>query len=177
MKSYCSLQIWVLSYVLKSLTEVVCSHQANMTVTTHAAVSFSLSFVFTRDLYNTHYIMYFMTHSFYAYLAPPIVVGVLLTCQSLNPEYKTTAFFQMYLQEKNIVLYWGQYSIWLNWPRQLHARSLCRDLIWNDTGYSALRHLCACNWRSCAPSTAPALIALNIFNALNWKNESPALTR
>ncbi len=47
-----------------------------MTVTTHAAVSFSFSFVFTRDLYNTHYITYFMAHSFYAFLAPPIV-GVL----------------------------------------------------------------------------------------------------
>ncbi len=28
-----------------------------------------------------------MAHSFYAFLAPPIVVGVLLTCQSLDPEY------------------------------------------------------------------------------------------
>ncbi len=45
-----------------------------------------------------------MAHSFYLYLAPP-VVGVLLTCQSLDPEYKTAAFFQMYFQEKNIVLY------------------------------------------------------------------------
>ncbi len=44
-----------------------------MTVTTHAAVSFSFSFVFTRNLYNTHYITYFMSHSFFA---PPIVVGV-----------------------------------------------------------------------------------------------------
>ncbi len=88
--------MWVLSYVLKSLTEEVWSHQANMRVTTHATVSFTFSFVFTRDLYNTHYIMYFMAHSFYAFLAPPIVVGVLLTCQSLDPEYKTTAFFQMY---------------------------------------------------------------------------------
>ncbi len=25
---------------------------------------------------------------------------MLLTCQSLDPEYKTTAFFQMYFQEK-----------------------------------------------------------------------------
>ncbi len=78
-----------------------------MTVTTHAAVSFSFSCVFTRDLYNTHYITYFMAFSFYAFLAPPIVVGVLLTCQSLDPEYKTTVF-QMYFQEKNIVLYSGQ---------------------------------------------------------------------
>ncbi len=54
--------------------------------------------------------MYFMAHSFYACLAPPIVVGVLLTCQSLDPEYKTSAFFQMYFQEKNIVLYSGQYG-------------------------------------------------------------------
>ncbi len=38
------------------------------------------------------------------------VVGVLLTCQSLDPEYKTTAFFQMYFQEKNAVLYSGQYG-------------------------------------------------------------------
>ncbi len=51
-----------------------------------------------------------MAHSFLAFLAPPIVVGVLLTCQSLDPEYKTTAFFQMYIQEKNIVLYSGQYG-------------------------------------------------------------------
>ncbi len=100
----------VLSYVLKSLTEEVWSHQANMTVTIHAAVSFSFSCVFTRDLYNTHYITYFMAHSFYAFLAPPIVVGVLLTCQSLEHEYKTTAFFHMYFHEKNIVLYSGQYG-------------------------------------------------------------------
>ncbi len=51
-----------------------------------------------------------MAHSFYAHLAPPIVVGVLLTCQSLDPEYKTAAFFQMFFQEKNIVLYLGQYG-------------------------------------------------------------------
>ncbi len=55
--------------------------------------------------------MYFMAHSFYVYLAPPIVVGVLLTCQSLDPEYKSTVFFQMYFQEKNIVFYSGQYGI------------------------------------------------------------------
>ncbi len=79
-------------------------------VTTRAAVSFSFSFVFTRDLYNTHYITYFMAHSFYAFLVPHIVVGVLLTCQSLDPEYKTTALFQMYFQEKK-VLYSGQYGI------------------------------------------------------------------
>ncbi len=55
-----------------------------MTVATHAAVSFSFS-LFTHDLYNTRYFMYFMAHSFYRYLAPPIVVGVLLTCQRLDP--------------------------------------------------------------------------------------------
>ncbi len=81
-----------------------------MTVTTHAA-AFSFSFVLTRDLYNTHCITYFMAHSCYAFLAPPIVVGVLLTCQSLDPEYKTTAFFQMYFQEKNIVLYLDRYGM------------------------------------------------------------------
>ncbi len=59
--------------------------------------------------------MYFITHLFYAYLAPPIVVGVLLTCQSLDPEYKTTAFFNMYFQEKNIVLYSGQYCNTCAW--------------------------------------------------------------
>ncbi len=53
--------------------------------------------------YNTHYITYFITHLFLCILAPPIVVSVLLTCQ--DPEYKTTAFFHMYFQEKNIVLY------------------------------------------------------------------------
>ncbi len=79
-----------------------------MTVTTHATVSFTFSFVFTRDLYNTNYITYSMAHLFYACLEPPIVVGVLLTCQSLNPEYKTIIFFQMCFQDKNIVLYSGQ---------------------------------------------------------------------
>ncbi len=68
-----------------------------MTVTTHATVSFSFSFVFTRDLHIT----YFMAHSFYAYLAPPIVVGELLTFKvSRDTEHKTTAFFQLYFQEK-----------------------------------------------------------------------------
>ncbi len=75
-----------------------------MTVTT---VRFLFCFVFTRDLYNTHYITSFMAHSFYVFLEPPIVVGVLLTCQSLVTEYKTTVFFQMFFQEKNIIL-----SIW-----------------------------------------------------------------
>ncbi len=56
--------------------------------------------------YNTHTVHYFMAHWFYACLAPPIVVGVLLTRQSLDPEYKTTAFFQMHF----IVLYSGQYG-------------------------------------------------------------------
>ncbi len=41
-----------------------------------------------------------MAHSFHVYLVPSIVVGVLLTCQSLDPEYKMTAFSQMYFQEK-----------------------------------------------------------------------------
>uniref|UniRef100_A0A673JSH5 DNA-directed RNA polymerase, mitochondrial n=1 Tax=Sinocyclocheilus rhinocerous TaxID=307959 RepID=A0A673JSH5_9TELE len=44
---------------------------------------------YSRSLQH-HYITYFMAHSFYAVLAPPSVVGVLLTCQSLDPEYKTT---------------------------------------------------------------------------------------
>ncbi len=78
-----------------------------MTVMTRAAVSFSFSFVFTRNLYNTHYITYFMAHSFYAFLVPPIVVGVLMTCQSLDPENKTIAFFQMYFQEKKHSLIFG----------------------------------------------------------------------
>ncbi len=78
-----------------------------MTVTTHAAVSFSFSFVFTRDLYNMHYITFFMAHSLYACLAPPVVVGVLLTCQRVDPEYKMTAFFQMYFQEKKNSLIFG----------------------------------------------------------------------
>ncbi len=51
------------------------------------------------------YITYFMAHLFYACLAPPIVVGVLLTRQSLDPEYKTTAFFHMYFQEKKTLSY------------------------------------------------------------------------
>ncbi len=64
-----------------------------------------------------------MAHSFYAFLAPPIVVGVLLTCQSLDPEYKTTVFFQMYFQEKNIVLYSGQYGIFFTWVVHRHGSS------------------------------------------------------
>ncbi len=40
-------------------------------------------------LYNTH-ITYFMTHSFYACLVPPSVVGVLLTCQSLDQGWATS---------------------------------------------------------------------------------------
>ncbi len=73
-----------------------------MTVTTHAAVSFSFSFVFTRDLLTLlqHTLHHFMAHSFYAYLASPIVVGVLLTCQSLDPEYKTAAFFRCISKKK-----------------------------------------------------------------------------
>ncbi len=43
-----------------------------------------------------------MAPLFYAFLVPLIVVGVLLTCQSLDPEYKTTAFFQIYFQEKTL---------------------------------------------------------------------------
>ncbi len=76
-----------------------------MTVTTHAAVSFSFSFVFTRDHYNTHYITYFMAHSFYACLAPPVVVGVLLTCQSLDPEYKTNMHFFRCISKKKTSSY------------------------------------------------------------------------
>ncbi len=79
-----------MSYVLKSLTEEVCSHQANMTVMTHAAVSLSFSRVFTRDLLT--------------------LLHVLLTCQSLDLNRRRPRFFQMYFQEKNTVLYSGQYS-------------------------------------------------------------------
>ncbi len=43
-----------------------------------------------------------MAHSFYTYLAPPIAVGVLLTCQSLDPEYKTAAFFQSISKKINL---------------------------------------------------------------------------
>ncbi len=63
-----------------------------MTVTTHAAVHFSFSFAFTRSLYNTHYITYFMALSLYAVLAPPVVVGELLTCQSLDQGFSKSAF-------------------------------------------------------------------------------------
>ncbi len=69
-----------------------------MRVTTRAAVSFSFSFVFA--IFITHITLRIsLAHSFYACLTPPIVVGVLLTCQSLDPEYKTM-FFHMYFQEK-----------------------------------------------------------------------------
>ncbi len=67
-----------------------------MTVTTHAAVSFFFCFhLRSSNIITTpiQYITYFMAHSFYAFLAPPIFVGVLLTRKSLDPEYKTTAFF------------------------------------------------------------------------------------
>ncbi len=49
-----------------------------------------------------------MAHSFYAYSAPPIVVGVLLTCQSLDPEYKTNVFKNietLYYIQVNTVTY------------------------------------------------------------------------
>ncbi len=55
-----------------------------MTLTTHATISFSFYFVFTRDLYSTHYIMYFMAHSFYASLVPPIVLGVLFIYRAVK---------------------------------------------------------------------------------------------
>ncbi len=118
MKSYCSLQIWVPSYVLNPLTEEVLSHQANMT---NAAVSYSFCFVFTRDLYNTRYITYFMAPLFYAFLVPLIVVGVLLTCQSLDPEYKTTAFFSDVFPRKNIVI-WRFSTAWYGTVRHGSVR-------------------------------------------------------
>ncbi len=75
-----------------------------MTVKTHAAESFS--FYFSLAIFTTH-IMYFMAHSFYAYLAPPIVVGVLLTYQSLDPGYKTTAFFSdVFPRKKHNLIFW-----------------------------------------------------------------------
>ncbi len=39
-----------------------------------------LFLLFSLAIFTTH-ITYFMAHSFYVFLAPPIVVGVLLTCQ------------------------------------------------------------------------------------------------
>ncbi len=54
----------------------------------------------------------------------PVIVGVLLTCQSLDPKYKTTAFFfQMYFQEKNIVLYSGQYCIFVSFLVKISNKS------------------------------------------------------
>ncbi len=76
-----------------------------MTVTTQ---EFLFSFVFTRYITFTKHITYFMANSFYACLAPRIVVGVLLTGLSLDPEYKTTAVFQMYTKKKK-VFYSSQY--------------------------------------------------------------------
>ncbi len=49
--------------------------------------------------------MYFMAHSLYACLAPPTVLGVLLTCQNLEPDYKTTAFFKDIFQRKKTLSY------------------------------------------------------------------------
>ncbi len=75
----------------------------------------------------THYNLFFFfcfhsrcsnitTHIQYTYVFPgtlvPHVFGVLLMCSNLEPEYKTTTFFQMHFQEKNIVLYSGQYGIY-----------------------------------------------------------------
>ncbi len=42
----------------------------------------------------------------------PHVFGVLLICQNLEPEYKTTTFFQMHFQEENII-YSGQYGTYI----------------------------------------------------------------
>ncbi len=38
--------------------------------------------------------------------------GLGLGNAGLDPEYKMTTFFQMYFQEKNIILYSGQYGSW-----------------------------------------------------------------
>ncbi len=47
-----------------------------------------LFLVLSRAIFTPRYV--FHEHVFYAYLAPPIVTCVLLTCQNLDPEYKTT---------------------------------------------------------------------------------------
>ncbi len=91
----CSLQILIRSSGLKSLTEEVCSHQAR--VTTHAALSIFFFFCFhSRYLQHT---LHYVFHGTFCVFVPPIVVGVLLTCQSQDPEYKMTG---LYFQEKTL---------------------------------------------------------------------------
>ncbi len=39
--------------------------------------------------------------------------GCIIDMSKSRPEYKTTAFFHMYFQEKKFVLYSGQYGIYI----------------------------------------------------------------
>ncbi len=64
-----------------------------------------------------------MAHSFYACLGPPIVVGVILTYQNLDPEYKTTAFFQMYFHETK--------NIWVNMVYSAFNNTDCVKAVFN----------------------------------------------
>ncbi len=100
MDSSFSLQNWLLSYALKSLTEEVWSHPANTTVPTAISIFFLFCFHSRSVQHSLHYSM---THSFYACLASHVVVCVCIIDKSKSrPEYKTTAvIFQMYLQGKN----------------------------------------------------------------------------
>ncbi len=84
------------------------SHQANMTVKTNAAVSFSF-FIFTH-VFTTRYFTYFMADSFLHIISATYCCGCILACQSLDPEYKTTAFCQIYSKKKHH-LYLGQHGI------------------------------------------------------------------
>ncbi len=60
----------------------------------------------------------------------------------------------------------------------MHARSFFCCLIWNDTSYSARRHLCACIWRARATSTvsfprrAVAITAISRWILLNISNDN-----
>ncbi len=104
MKSYCSLQIWVLSYVLKSLTEEVGPIRL-MTVTTHAAVIILFFFCFhSRSLQHTlHYI-------FHGTLVL-CVFGATYCCGCIIDMSKSLPrFFRCISKKKNIVLYSGQYG-------------------------------------------------------------------
>ncbi len=79
-----------------------------MTVTTHAAVS--IFFFFCFHMQSLQHTLHISWHTRFMLLGPPIVVGVILTYQNLDPEYKTTTFFQMYFHEKKHCLIFG--SIW-----------------------------------------------------------------
>ncbi len=99
MKYYCSLQICVLSYVLKSLTQEVCSHQAK---DSHDSCHCKLFFFFcfhSRSLQHTlHYI--FHGTLVLCVFGATCCRGCIIDMSKSRPWIKDDRVFQMYFQEK-----------------------------------------------------------------------------